>query len=705
MSTGNAVIGSLRAVLGLDTAEFETGLKQVETRLGGVGKMFAALGGSAIFAGFVAGLGGAVQRLEETRKLSAQLDKALQNTGNAARTSAAEVEAFADKMERATGRAAEEVLAVSTNLATFGFGNETFFRALTLADDMAAAWGGDLKQNIEGLGRALAEPEKGLAMLVKRGITFDDQQKAQIAKFMKVNDLAGAQGVIFEALEGQVKGVAEAGFGGLTKAQANVGKAFEDIFEAMASGMQIGTGLEMVLIAAAAGLDLITANMDTIGKVATIAGVALATAMGPTIWGAMATAATVFGTAAVGAIRAVGVAIMTNPIGFIVTALAAAATAAFVFRDNIKQAIGVDVAGEIIDIGNKIMGVFVGAFEAVKSVWGELPAFFSGLGKRAWNGFLETFEHDALTLTGPGGFEWSSGIKFNLGGAKAKLTPEEEGALQTGQRSFDKAYNADYLGVFGHAMFGEGGPTSVIKGFDDIATGAETAGGRISDAMNNALEAMRLSLMTEEEAEIASHEKRLAELDRFLAAGAIKQDEYNDLVERAKAQHAERMNDIAQKQVEEESRIRSQLAGNVAGIFGSISSLLEKFGDENLVASKAFAVAGAVVNTAEGVTKALAQGGMLGFAGAAAVAASGAAQIATILSTSKGSAKRPSVSGSASAVSGPGEQARAVGAMNITLRGDSFSKQSVQELLDEIADSLADGAGGRFINVVQERSA
>lgn len=188
------------------------------------------------FAAFGVGIKGAVQRMEEMRKLTAQVDQALKNSGNSARTSAREIEMWADRLERRTGRAAEEVMAVSANLASFGLSRQAFFRSLELANDMSAAWGGDLRQNLEGLARALVEPEKGLAMLTKRGITFTDEQKKMIAGFVQANDLAGAQGVVFEALEAQVAGVAEAGFGGLEKAMKRASKAWEDAFEDLVRG-------------------------------------------------------------------------------------------------------------------------------------------------------------------------------------------------------------------------------------------------------------------------------------------------------------------------------------------------------------------------------------------------------------------------------------------------------------------------------------
>lgn len=202
-------------------------------------KRLATMGLAAVAVGFAAfgvGIHGAVKRMEEMRKLSSQVDRALKNSGNSARTSASEIEAWADRLEARTGRAAEEIMGVSANLASFGFSRQAFFRSLELADDMSAAWGGDLKQNLEGLARALAEPEKGLAMLTKRGITFTDEQKKMIAGFVEVNDLAGAQGVVFDALEAQVKGVAEAGFGGLEKAIRRGQKAWEDAFEGLVRG-------------------------------------------------------------------------------------------------------------------------------------------------------------------------------------------------------------------------------------------------------------------------------------------------------------------------------------------------------------------------------------------------------------------------------------------------------------------------------------
>ena len=199
-------------------------------------KAGVALAAAGIAAGFAIGLKDAIDRLEEMDKMSAQVDLALANTGNTAKTSAAELADFADELEVRTGRAAEEIMAIGGNLATFKFDHEVFYRSIDLANDMSAAWGGELKQNLEGLSRALADPEKGFAMLEKRGISLSEAQGDLVARFVAINDLASAQRVILSALEDDVKGVAEQGMTPMQKATLSAQKALEDMFEDLVRG-------------------------------------------------------------------------------------------------------------------------------------------------------------------------------------------------------------------------------------------------------------------------------------------------------------------------------------------------------------------------------------------------------------------------------------------------------------------------------------
>lgn len=132
-------------------------------------------------------------------------------------------------------------------------------------------------------------------------------------------------------------------------------------------------------------------------------------------------------------------------------------------------------------------------------------------------------------------------------------------------------------------------------------------------------------------------------------------------------------------------RTQANAAASVLGMAGQISGALAGMFKDN----KAFAVANAVINTAEGVTKALAQGGVFGFISAGAVAAAGAAQIASILSANPGSASTPSVPAPPQpAASDGGGQS-----VYIDVHGDTFNRSHVEGLASELADLLKDGGG------------
>lgn len=129
-----------------------------------------------------------------------------------------------------------------------------------------------------------------------------------------------------------------------------------------------------------------------------------------------------------------------------------------------------------------------------------------------------------------------------------------------------------------------------------------------------------------------------------------------------------------------------EAASSALGMAGQVTGALASIFEGN----KAFAVANAVINTAEGITKALAQGGMFGFIGAAAVAASGAAQVASILAAQPGSASAATVGGGTVETT---EAAAATIAPSIylELKGSRFSRADVEGLIKEINAAIKDG--------------
>lgn len=131
-----------------------------------------------------------------------------------------------------------------------------------------------------------------------------------------------------------------------------------------------------------------------------------------------------------------------------------------------------------------------------------------------------------------------------------------------------------------------------------------------------------------------------------------------------------------------------------SGITGALASMFKD--------NKAFAVANAVVQTLSGVANAIGSGPPpWNFINAGIVAATGAANVANILSTSETSTSVPGNS-AASAASGSGSAATPRQAVNISLQGGQlFSSDMVEQLLNQMADAMGDGAGSRLINVVR----
>ncbi len=134
--------------------------------------------------------------------------------------------------------------------------------------------------------------------------------------------------------------------------------------------------LQMVNWASVAGsvLNAMANALPAIANEVAIAGAVLAVAFGPAILRSVLMLSRALLVNMVGALRAVALAALANPFTAIVAGIAAAVTALYVFRDTIKEAIGVDVIGVIKDGTNIIIGSFVGAFEAVEAIWPKLPS-------------------------------------------------------------------------------------------------------------------------------------------------------------------------------------------------------------------------------------------------------------------------------------------------------------------------------------------
>lgn len=243
------------------SASSDKAFRDVERRLRGLQGL--ALGGLATM-GVTFGAGELLKSLKEDEEAARRLEAVLKTTGQAAGLSQREIAAWAEDLEKRTGRGAAEIQTVAAQLATFtSIGRAEFLKAIEVADDLAATFGGDLQSNLDAVARALDDPIKGFGNLQKRGFALADSELKRVKAHLAAGESAKAQGIILENLSKQVSGAAEATNQGLTKALNDLKKQADDTFKVFAD--QHGTEVAVAALeATGAAVQWVGENVDTL---------------------------------------------------------------------------------------------------------------------------------------------------------------------------------------------------------------------------------------------------------------------------------------------------------------------------------------------------------------------------------------------------------------------------------------------------------
>jgi len=225
-----------------DASDANKAVKDTEKHVGNLGDSVGkagkamALGAAAGAAGLVALGVDAFNAAAESQKIARETERVLRTTGAAAWTSVPGVAALAQAISDKTGADDEAIQSGANLLLTFtkvknevGAGNDVFDRATAAALDMSTALGTDMSGASIQLGKALNDPIKGLAALGKAGVSFTEDQKAQIKLLQESGDLLGAQKIILGEVETEFKGAAEAAGTPFDKLKVAIGNLQEDI--------------------------------------------------------------------------------------------------------------------------------------------------------------------------------------------------------------------------------------------------------------------------------------------------------------------------------------------------------------------------------------------------------------------------------------------------------------------------------------------
>ncbi len=350
---------------------------------------------------------------------------------------------------------------VTSTMLTFGkIQGPLFDRAQAAAVDLSVKFKKDLGGSAIMVGKALQDPVKGVSALSRVGVSFSASQKAMIKSMVAAGNSAGAQKLILAELEKQVAGSAEAA------RKANPGAAAkQDLDELQETvGAKLLPIMMKVTTAIGSLADKFNKASPATQQMIVYAGIA-AVALGPLLIGVAGLAAAVgfaagpLAAMASGAMMAgkailfVGRAMMLNPIGLLVTALAVGAYLIYTHWGTIKAAFNTALVwlqalpGRMMTIGrNIITGLVQGIIGSGASVGAALyNIVLSGVNKV--KGFLKINSPSKLFMgiglsTGEGmvmGIDKGRGNAMRAAGRLASgvaaagvlsLTPATAGTLQ-----------------------------------------------------------------------------------------------------------------------------------------------------------------------------------------------------------------------------------------------------------------------------------
>jgi hypothetical protein len=238
-------IADVTTVLKGDASDLEKEVKRGE----GLISQFAATF-TGVFAGNLAAdafgaitgkIGEAIDALKEwgqgwmeQERAESRLQSALDATSGKVGYNLDQFREMADQLMKTRGVADDAAIgffAMATTLNNVR--GDTLKRVAELGADMAEVLGGDAVSSMHMLARAMENPERGMMMLRRSGIVFNESQREQIKTMIKANDVMGAQKLILDEVSKRYEGAAAKGLqtlsGRIGMITTRIGEAGEGI--------------------------------------------------------------------------------------------------------------------------------------------------------------------------------------------------------------------------------------------------------------------------------------------------------------------------------------------------------------------------------------------------------------------------------------------------------------------------------------------
>lgn len=465
----------------VDKAGDEAG-KKYSKSFGGALKvgLAAAAGLAAVGVANVFNTG--MEELKFGEQISAQTDQLIKNTGAAFSTSW--IEDYTLQLSQLSGISEEDLQSAGNNVLKFGeVSEETYERAVASINDLGGA-GKDVAGVSEALGKALADPAAAAALLKRQGVLLNDEQKALIDSFTAAGDKAGAQGVILDALESTYGGMAEAAGGTLQGGLNKLNNTFENL---------AGTAVESLMPAITGLVGGLTGFFDWVAENQWILPV-LAVAIGTVL-----VAAFIAWTAS---IWAANVALLANPITWIILAIVALIAIIILLVMNWDAVVAFlsTVWQGFVDWFIGVMDAFLGwwnglwtaVWEWIVSVWNNIVAGVTGFFTMLWN---------TLVAIGAGIASWWDGLWNGIASFFGGIWEGIIGAIRNVQNAFGTVFGAigsivrgAFEGVVGIVR---GVINGIIGAVNGVIDGINGVAGAIGSAVGVNLKIGRIPMLAD----------------------------------------------------------------------------------------------------------------------------------------------------------------------------------------------------------------
>jgi hypothetical protein len=459
-------------IINLNEGNF-SGAREAKAVLGGLDESVFNMGGMFKKAGILAVEAFSVEKVFEfgkeslnvyraTESAAAQVAQGIKTTAGIAGESLGQLREQAEALEHKTlfteaqTEAAQSIMLTFTNVR-----KEIFEQSIPAVQNLATRMGTDMSGSAVQLGKALNDPITGINALRRVGVSFSDQQRKMIEQDVKHGQMQKAQAIILGELNTE--------FGGSAEAARKVLGPTADWNTMLEEGKKkigslISDGLSKVIPLLISGGEWFKRNADEIWMVTKAIGVGLG------IWGAyqaMVWGATVAQTAYNGAVAigstvlevfeayslataegmgvleaaqwALNIAMDANPVGLLITGIAALAAGVY-YAYKKSETFRAVLAG-IGSVASELIPVFKGLGEIILGAFTMNPALIVSGFKDAYSGIQKVVEDGGIGGAFMKGYNESIAESHKADAEKKEKKTESASSVFSGPKGKEKPYS------------------------------------------------------------------------------------------------------------------------------------------------------------------------------------------------------------------------------------------------------------------------